>query len=58
MSNKRQTIALAGVGNLGRYICEELISDDRFDVVAISRQVNTALFFSPSLRSRAKEYYY
>lgn len=39
MSSTRQVIALAAVGNLGRYICEELVADDRFDVVVISRQV-------------------
>lgn len=35
----RQTIALVAVGNLGKYIYEELNLDDRFDVVVISRQV-------------------
>ena len=34
-----QVIALAGVGNLGRYICEELIKDKSFDVVVLSRHV-------------------
>jgi saccharopine dehydrogenase-like NADP-dependent oxidoreductase len=40
MSDKQQTIALAGVGNVGKYIYEELAADDRFDVVVISRQVS------------------
>ncbi|KAI4090958.1 MAG: hypothetical protein L6R37_007813 [Teloschistes peruensis] len=33
----RQVIALAAVGCMGRYVCEELLKDDRFDVVVISR---------------------
>ena len=36
----QQTIALAGVGSLGKYIYEELTSDVRFNVIVISRQVN------------------
>jgi predicted dinucleotide-utilizing enzyme len=39
MSSARQVIALVGVGNLGKYICEELVADDRFDLVVISRRV-------------------
>ncbi|MCJ1281405.1 hypothetical protein MMC26_000724 [Xylographa opegraphella] len=38
MSNTRQTIVLAGAGSVGRYVYEELTSDDRFDVVIISRR--------------------
>ncbi|MCJ1404226.1 hypothetical protein MMC11_007451 [Xylographa trunciseda] len=38
MPEMQQTIALAGVGGLGRYVYEELITDDRFNVVVISRQ--------------------
>lgn len=38
----RKVIALAGVGNLGRYVCEQLVSDDRFSVVLLSRQVYRA----------------
>ncbi|MCJ1470878.1 hypothetical protein MMC07_009525 [Pseudocyphellaria aurata] len=37
MAVPRQVIALAGVGCLGKYVCEELLADDRFDVVVISR---------------------
>ncbi|KAI4250908.1 MAG: hypothetical protein LQ352_005184 [Teloschistes flavicans] len=33
----RQVIALAAVGCMGKYVCEELLKDDRFDVVVISR---------------------
>ena len=36
----RQMIALAGVGGLGKYICEELLADAKFDVVVISRAVD------------------
>lgn len=36
-----QVIALAAVGCMGRYVCEELLKDDRFDVVVISRSVRT-----------------
>lgn len=39
MTGLRQVIALAGVGNLGKYLCEELLSDDRYDVVVLSRKV-------------------
>lgn len=35
----RQVIALAAVGCMGKYVCEELLKDDRFDVVVISRSV-------------------
>ncbi|KAI4251761.1 MAG: hypothetical protein LQ352_004673 [Teloschistes flavicans] len=37
MSSPRPVIALAGVGNLGRYICEELVASAHFDVVVLSR---------------------
>ncbi|KAG8530084.1 uncharacterized protein KY384_005566 [Bacidia gigantensis] len=37
MATARQTIALAGVGNLGRYICEEFVASPDFDVVVLSR---------------------
>lgn len=37
---KKQVIAIAGVGELGRYICEELASDSRFTVVVLTRQVD------------------
>ena len=35
-----QTIALAGVGDLGRYLVEELCSDERYQVVVLSSQVS------------------
>ena len=38
-SRSRSTIALAAVGNLGKYLCEELLHDSRFDVVVLSRKV-------------------
>ncbi|KAL8848891.1 MAG: hypothetical protein Q9221_006116 [Calogaya cf. arnoldii] len=37
MDPARQTIALAAVGGMGKFVCEELLADDRFDVVVISR---------------------
>ncbi|KAI4100216.1 MAG: hypothetical protein L6R37_005621 [Teloschistes peruensis] len=37
MSHSKPVIALAGVGNLGRYICEELLASPNFDVVVLSR---------------------
>ena len=39
-SQSRQVIALAAVGCMGKYVCEELLADDRFDVVVISRAVS------------------
>ncbi|KAL8700001.1 MAG: hypothetical protein Q9224_001172, partial [Gallowayella concinna] len=36
-SKSRQVIALAAVGCMGKYVCEELLADDRFDVIVISR---------------------
>jgi len=39
---KPQTIALAGVGDCGRYICEELSRDDRYNVVVLTRQEGKA----------------
>ncbi|MCJ1228201.1 hypothetical protein MMC12_004862 [Toensbergia leucococca] len=39
-ADDRQVIALAGVGNFGRYVCEELLEDPRFKVVVISRGNN------------------
>ena len=35
----RQVIAVAGVGDLGKYICEELQASEDFDVIALSRKV-------------------
>lgn len=40
MSKSKPVIALAGVGNLGRYVCEELNSSPHFDVVVLSRGVS------------------
>ncbi|KAI0517551.1 hypothetical protein F5B22DRAFT_603356 [Xylaria bambusicola] len=33
-----QTIALVAVGNLGKYVCEALVVDPRYDVVVITRK--------------------
>ncbi|KAL8779761.1 MAG: hypothetical protein Q9213_006789 [Squamulea squamosa] len=37
MGDSRQTIALAAVGSMGKFVCEELLADKRFQVVVISR---------------------
>ena len=41
MQNEKQVIALAGVGAVGKYLCEELLASDRFDVVVLSRNVRS-----------------
>lgn len=43
MSLQRPVVALAAIGNLGKYVWEELIADDRFDVVVLTRQVCVAM---------------
>ena len=35
----RQVILVAGMGDLGKYICEELDASDCFDVAVLSRMV-------------------
>ncbi|RJE26992.1 hypothetical protein PHISCL_00693 [Aspergillus sclerotialis] len=45
MSQKRQIIAIAGVGGLGQYICQELSADGRFTVIVLTRQGNLPLTF-------------
>lgn len=40
----REVIALAGVGNLGKYLCEELLSSSIYSVIVISRNVCHELF--------------
>lgn len=52
MTASRQVIALCSVGNLGKYICDELLTDNRYDIVVISRQVSakpTKMMFMKSL---------
>ena len=39
MPDNRQVIAVAGVGDLGKYICEELLTSDDFTVIVLSRRV-------------------
>jgi len=39
MSMTPQVIALAGAGDLGRYVCEELLASDQFHVVVLTRGV-------------------
>ena len=41
MAASRQTIALAAVGSMGKFVCEDLLADDRFNVVVISRGVRS-----------------
>lgn len=41
MQNEKQVIALAGVGAVGKYFCEELLASDRFDIVVLSRSVRS-----------------
>ncbi|KAL2049948.1 hypothetical protein ABVK25_009815 [Lepraria finkii] len=36
-TTRPQTIALAGVGDLGKYTCEELLASPRFSVIVLSR---------------------
>jgi hypothetical protein len=33
------TVALVAVGSLGKYVCEAIVADARFNVVVLSRQV-------------------
>lgn len=39
MADNRQVIALCPVGSLGKYLCDELLTDSRYRFVVISRQV-------------------
>ncbi|KAL8849529.1 MAG: hypothetical protein Q9221_005463 [Calogaya cf. arnoldii] len=38
MASNRQVIAVAGVGQLGRYVCEELLASPDFEVVVLARE--------------------
>ena len=40
MPDTQQTIALAGVGSLGKYVYEELVKSDFYNVIVISRRVS------------------
>ena len=40
MGDARQVIALAGVGDLGRYVCEELHASPDFEVIVLTRAVS------------------
>lgn len=40
MLDAHQVIALAGVGDLGRYVCEELHASPDFDVIVLTRAVS------------------
>ena len=43
MTDNDQVIAVCSVGNLGKYLCEELLADGRYKFVVISRQVSARL---------------
>ena len=43
LSGNRQVIAIAGAGDLGRYICEELLASPDFSVVILTRSVYTPI---------------
>ncbi|PFH62476.1 hypothetical protein XA68_13378 [Ophiocordyceps unilateralis] len=45
MADTQQIIALCSVGNLGKYLCDELLADGRYKFFVISRQSNKAAFF-------------
>ncbi|RFU34403.1 hypothetical protein B7463_g1944, partial [Scytalidium lignicola] len=45
MADSRQVIALCSVGNLGKYLCDELLADGRYAFIVISRQSNKEAFF-------------
>lgn len=40
MADHRQVVAVAGVGHLGRYICEELLASPHFEVIVLARPVS------------------
>lgn len=43
MADSHQVVALCSVGCLGKYLCDELVSDSRYSFVVISRQVSPRL---------------
>ena len=43
MTDNHQVIALCSVGSLGKYLCDELLTDGRYTFVVISRQVSPRL---------------
>lgn len=46
MEVTKPVIALCSVGNLGKYVCDELITDGKFDFIVISRQSSKGDFFT------------
>ncbi|KAL8957777.1 MAG: hypothetical protein Q9193_005037 [Seirophora villosa] len=57
MDMERQVIALAGVGHLGRYVCEELIASPDFDVIVLTRQRSQNDWFgSKAVRTFTTDY--
>lgn len=45
MGGPRPVVALAAIGNLGKFLCEELLADGRFDFVVLTRQVSILTVF-------------
>ena len=45
MDGQRPVVALAAIGNLGKFVCEELIADGHFDFVVLTRQVSIPTLF-------------
>ena len=43
-----KVVAVAGVGNLGKYICEEVQAAGEFEVVVLSRKVRFSSRTSPT----------
>jgi saccharopine dehydrogenase-like NADP-dependent oxidoreductase len=40
MAISSQVIVIAGAGDLGKYACEELLRDERYNLLVLSRKVN------------------
>lgn len=56
MENGKQVVALAGVGAVGKYLCEELLASDRFDVVVLSRSKQKAWFSTRNIPVHQTDY--
>ena len=51
MATDREVIVVAGVGELGRYICEELHASSGFEVVVLTRGVRSNHYHTTNLPS-------
>lgn len=56
MGVERQVIVVAGVGNLGNYICDELQKSTDFDVVVLTRSSTQAWCVAQSIASYQTDY--